>query len=888
MVILVRVNSVRLPIFGLLLLLGLLAGCSGAVLPPAAPAPVAPPDAAPVGWTPLNGPPGPVYALAADDGTPQTMFAGTREGVYRSTDGGAHWAATGWPEEAPGRVTALLWVPRTLGGPPGLLAGTAAGLWRWSAGTGWRRIALGDGAHLGITTLARGMTGLKEALPVYAGTTQGLYASVDAGATWERVGTNRAIVRAVMDLPEGRGLYVATNSALRVQKRDGQWEDAPPGLGAGATMPQVLALHDGWPLMVATDRGVYRLSSGEWTRLTSSPAQTLAPVSRAWVVGGDTGVILAREVDDDAAQMQRDGATQVVGLPAAPVYALLRVGERVFAASEGGVYVSTDGVRWTMRAAGLPPAAQIDGLVAIGGEHPAELYVGGPAGVFRSDNMGTTWRLAAAGLPPGGARDLALTPGDGPALYAATANGIYSSGDGAATWQPTAGQPGNRDVRRLWIDPADRQRIYAGLGGAGGLAYTWNGGQDWVAPATRQPPGVLITALLIDPAAPSRPYAGVRYGRRDGPLTDPGAAVWRPEADSNIGEMVWRSAGAGIRLERGGGDGVVALAELAGDGRLLATTAAGAVWSGAPGETGLRWAVAAWPAGLAGAGLAGAVATYPQRAEIVYAAGGQTVARRTALTATWEALGRPPAGRGVNGLAVLPLGIAVPGRVSAQVVAAVPGRGLWQYTDDQLPVPPAAPPRPPAPTDRVPPGDPAYFDYFEETGHNLGGGFREFWYANDGLFLYGFPITEEFHEFNAADNITRTVQYFERGRLELHLDPKNGAARIQVGLLGRELTQGEFFVSSRFFVGDAGRAYFGETQHSISGAFYTFWRKHGGLARFGFPISEEIKRGATTVQYFERARLEWHPEFAYQDIDKEVSLALLGVEALRKRGWLPP
>src|SRR5262245_26837050 len=103
------VRAKKLQIGGLLLLLGLLlAGCSGAVLPPTAPPPVVPPDAAPVGWTSLGGPPGPVYALAADEVTPQTLFAGTRQGVYNSTDGGAHWAATGWPGDAPGRVTALL------------------------------------------------------------------------------------------------------------------------------------------------------------------------------------------------------------------------------------------------------------------------------------------------------------------------------------------------------------------------------------------------------------------------------------------------------------------------------------------------------------------------------------------------------------------------------------------------------------------------------------------------------------------------------------------------------------------------------------------------------------------------------------------------------------
>ena len=63
----------------------------------------------------------------------------------------------------------------------------------------------------------------------------------------------------------------------------------------------------------------------------------------------------------------------------------------------------------------------------------------------------------------------------------------------------------------------------------------------------------------------------------------------------------------------------------------------------------------------------------------------------------------------------------------------------------------------------------------------------------------------------------------------------------------------------------------------------------GGLAIYGYPISEEIPElsptdGQTyTVQYFERNRLEYHPELpeAYR-----VSLGLLGVQVLQQRGWI--
>jgi len=54
-------------------------------------------------------------------------------------------------------------------------------------------------------------------------------------------------------------------------------------------------------------------------------------------------------------------------------------------------------------------------------------------------------------------------------------------------------------------------------------------------------------------------------------------------------------------------------------------------------------------------------------------------------------------------------------------------------------------------------------------------------------------------------------------------------------------------------------AYFPETQHTLRGAFATFWAQHGGLAQFGYPISEEFTLQGQVVQYFERARFELGP-----------------------------
>jgi LPXTG-site transpeptidase (sortase) family protein len=75
-------------------------------------------------------------------------------------------------------------------------------------------------------------------------------------------------------------------------------------------------------------------------------------------------------------------------------------------------------------------------------------------------------------------------------------------------------------------------------------------------------------------------------------------------------------------------------------------------------------------------------------------------------------------------------------------------------------------------------------DYFDETGHTLGGNFRQFWHSRGGLLLFGLPLSEEFHEVDPQDSNSYVVQYFERARFEWHPELPVGA-RVQLGHLGR-------------------------------------------------------------------------------------------------------
>jgi hypothetical protein len=189
--------------------------------------------------------------------------------------------------------------------------------------------------------------------------------------------------------------------------------------------------------------------------------------------------------------------------------------------------------------------------------------------------------------------------------------------------------------------------------------------------------------------------------------------------------------------------------------------------------------------------------------------------------------------------------------------------------------------------DRVPPlENTAQINYFPEVGHTLKGPFLRFWQENGGLAIFGYPISEEFQDVSPTDGKTYTVQYFERNRFEYHPEFVGTPNEVLMGLLGVEVTKGMTFSTEAPVQITATQVYFGETQHALKDPFLKYWRDNGGLAIFGYPISGELLENGFLVQYFERNRFEYHPEFA--GTKNEVLLGLLGTEVAKRNGWIAP
>lgn len=190
------------------------------------------------------------------------------------------------------------------------------------------------------------------------------------------------------------------------------------------------------------------------------------------------------------------------------------------------------------------------------------------------------------------------------------------------------------------------------------------------------------------------------------------------------------------------------------------------------------------------------------------------------------------------------------GLTSTQGVQSYPVAApiLQPYTGD--PMEPRPEPITPAP----------YTRYFTETRHYLGGEFLDYYNANPmSGELFGLPISEEFPQ-QFMNGAIFYVQYFERARMEWHAELPEGK-RVQLGSLSREVLGNKTFERAAPTEDSANVDYFPETGQVVANGFLKYWQANGGLAAFGYPISGEVAEDGVVVQWFERARFEFHKDF---------------------------
>ena len=360
---------------------------------------------------------------------------------------------------------------------------TQAGVDRWTN--------LGPGGGSVVLALA-----IDPTVPttLYAGTSAGVFRSVDSGASWvpARNGLTQPKVQALVIDPKLPGtLYAATPGGIFRSLNAGEtWSPANQGLGAGfVTQLRIGAQPQAVLYATVYGRGIYKSvdQATTWSQIEG--------VGSAWIT--------ALAVD------LRDGAT---------LYAATSLGGR----TDGGLYKSTDGgASWSLGGRGLEEVEV--GIIVIDPQSPAVLYAGTQAssgngtpvetGVFKSIDGGGTWSVASDGLyTRSSGLALVVDPSFPSRLYVQTECCLFKSVDGAKNWSQLTVSPGKPYPSTsivLEIDPYSA-RLYAG--GYIGLYATADDGASWT-PLEHGMEEYSIVSLVSDPSSSSTLYAGSCHPR---------------------------------------------------------------------------------------------------------------------------------------------------------------------------------------------------------------------------------------------------------------------------------------------------------------------------------------------------------------------------------------
>lgn len=436
-----------------------------------------------------------VEALDVSRSDPRTVYASISGfGIYRSANGGGSWSPAGSPVSGGIPISALAVHPRSsrtvyAGSNQGGVFKTTDGGAHWTA-TGLSSTVRVRTLALDATTDATLWAGAAGPDTDFTGTDPGgVLSSADGGATWTR--NNNGITGLIahsadVDSADPKILVAAVQDLGLFRTPDGgvHWERVlvtlPPGEGFRANFSAVLATAPG--VFYALDSGHGQLwkstdSGLTWNPLSGPPGRVL--VLRADPVEPETLYAL-----QDRIQRSTDGGASWAPLTDRPRACLL------FGLAVARPSASSTAVFY---AAGSRPGVFGCGVGSM------------QAAVFRNSGGGTSWTDAFAGLPGILVRSVVVEPRDPQILYAysglpvSSADGVWKSADSGSSWQ-RAGLAGHA-ISALAISPATGV-LWAGSGNQ--TFRSSDAGATWQDLGVA--PGLFAESFLFDPFDPERVY----------------------------------------------------------------------------------------------------------------------------------------------------------------------------------------------------------------------------------------------------------------------------------------------------------------------------------------------------------------------------------------------
>jgi len=361
-------------------------------------------------WRQVGPPGGDVQSLAAAPGSARTLFLGTSDGhVFGSRDGGERWELLGRIGEHHDDVIMSMVVD----------ARSASTLYA----TSWTL-----GSHGG-----------------------GVYRSADAGHTWQLIGLEGLVVRAIAQAPSNPDIFIAgaTDGVYRSEDSGKRWARISPENHEDLRNFDSIAIDPHDPNTIYA--GTYHLP---WK--TVDGGKNWAPVHQGMVDDSDVMSIMIDQ--NDAAH--------------------------IFASACSGIYHSPDGgANWT-KFKGIPKDSRRTVHILQDPKRPMTVYAATTEGLWKTSDDGANWRLITP--VSWSILSMVIDPENTDRLILGTERlGIQVSGDGGQTYRASNQGFSHRRIVDAAVDPQHPERALVVLtSNFEPLLETNDAGRTWTPLAT--------------------------------------------------------------------------------------------------------------------------------------------------------------------------------------------------------------------------------------------------------------------------------------------------------------------------------------------------------------------------------------------------------------------